>query len=100
MLIDSHSFDARSHEFSHDEDDRWQLYVALKGFFGDFVLPRELDAVYAHFSADNDVNPIVELKVVDQFPDHLAKSAYRMVYDALGENHPMLEFIKNPEQEA
>ena len=100
MLIYSHSFDARSHEFSHDEDDRWQLYVALKGFFGDFVLPRELDAVYAHFSADNDVNPIVELKVVDQFPDHLAKSAYRIVYDALGENHPMLEFIKNPEQEA
>lgn len=97
MLIDSHSFDARSHEFSHDEDDRWQLYVALKGFFGDFVLPRELDAVYAQFSADNNVNPIVELKVVDQFPDHLAKSAYRLVHSTLGEGHPMLEFIKNPE---
>lgn len=97
MLIDSQSYDLHSDDLMHMDDARWQHYVALKQFFTDFSLSNEMGAVYAYFRADHNLNPVVELKVVDQFPDHLAKSVYRAIHNHLGEAHPLLRFIESPE---
>ena len=97
MLIDSQSYDQQNDEMLRLDETRWQHYVALKRFLTEFSLPLELGAVYAKFKADHEQNPVVELKVVDQFPDHLAKSAYRLIHRQLGESHPFLKFIESPE---
>lgn len=97
MLIESQSFDQHSDQLLQLDDARWQHYVALKKFFTEFSLPNELGAVYALFKADHELNPVVELKVVDQFPDHLAKSAYRIIHRHLGDAHPFMSCISSPE---
>lgn len=97
MLIESQSFDQQSDRVLQLDEARWQHYVALKQFFTELTLPMELGAVYAQFKADHELNPVVELKVVDHFPDHLAKSAYRIIHNHLGDAHPFLSCIESPE---
>ena len=97
MLIDSQAYDQHSDKLLQLDDARWQHYVALKRFFTDFSLPLEWGAVYASIRADHELNPVAELKVVDQFPDHLAKSVYLAIHKQLGESHPLLRFIESPE---
>lgn len=97
MLIDSASFDSLMDDPNLLDEAQWQHYVALKRFFTDFSLPAGYEPVYAAICSANGTQPLVKLKVVEQFPNQLAKAAYRIIHSQLGEHHPLLAYIENPE---